>query len=134
MPSDTTITRSQRFPKKEKLCSKRIIDDLFKNGESFTVFPFRVVWLQAELPEAVPTQIVMSVPKRRIKKAADRNRIKRLMREGWRKHKYLVNERLDEKGVQWAIMLIYTGKEGLEYAVAEEKIILILQRLLKKIV
>ena len=68
-------------------------------------------YLEASLPEAVPCQAMVSVSKRSFKRAVDRNRIKRLMRENWRLQKQLVLETLDAQQKQWAIVFIFVGKE-----------------------
>jgi ribonuclease P protein component len=74
---------------------------------------------------------MMTAPKKRFPRAVDRNRIKRLMREAWRKNKHTLYTALNEQGKKLAIMLIYVGAELPEYKLAEDKIILILQRLSK---
>ena len=125
--------QSAKFPKKERLCSRKVLDALFTSGESFAMHPVRVVWLETELPEDVPVQVVMSVPKKRVKKAVERNQIKRQMQEAWRMHKWELCDALKAQNKQWALMLIYTGKAPLEHHIAQEKIILILQRLIKTI-
>ena len=68
-------------------------------------------YLEASLPEAVPCQAMVSVSKRSFKRAVDRNRIKRLMRENWRLQKQPVLETLDAQQKQWAIVFIFVGKE-----------------------
>jgi len=68
------------FPKSERLCSRKAIEALFASGNrSFTAFPLRVVYRQAE-----ETQLLISVSKRHFKHAVDRNRAKRQIREAWR--------------------------------------------------
>ena len=96
------------------------------------VHPFRIVWMWADLPHEVPAQLAISVPKRRLKRAPDRNRIKRLVRESYRKHKSIHYQFLETNGRQLAVMLIYMGGKDLDYAECEAKIILTLQRLVKK--
>jgi len=86
------------FRKEERLCSKRLIDDLFRNGSSFVLYPFRVVYLIAipatenvgtpsESQESAKVQILFSAPKRRFKQAVTRNLLKRRMREAYRLQK-----------------------------------------------
>jgi ribonuclease P protein component len=77
------------FSKEERLCSKRSIEDLFANGSSFVLFPFRVVYRieRTALDSSVPIQVLFSVPKRRFKRAVTRNLLKRRMREAYRLHK-----------------------------------------------
>lgn len=77
------------FSKEERLCSKRSIEDLFANGSSFVLFPFRVVYRieRDALGSSAPVQVLFSVPKRRFKKAVTRNLLKRRMREAYRLQK-----------------------------------------------
>src|SRR5690606_11303824 len=74
------------FKKEERLCNKRLIKALYESGSSFVLYPFKVVFLPTnEL--AVPAQVVISAPKRRFKRAVDRNLLKRRMREAYRLQK-----------------------------------------------
>ncbi|VAW29050.1 Ribonuclease P protein component [hydrothermal vent metagenome] len=77
-------------------------------------------------------KVLFSVPKRNFNRAVDRNRIKRLMREAYRRNKSIFPGQ--EKGCrhQLLIGLIYTAKVHMDYAEIERKIILILQQLLEK--
>lgn len=80
------------FPKTERLKSKKHIETLFQSGEAFFVFPFKVIYLfHTPLPNSPFTtssvQIVASVPKRKFKKAHDRNQIKRRIKEAYRLQK-----------------------------------------------
>ena len=67
--------------KQERLKSKKLIEKLYKEGSSVKAFPLRMVFLQTEHTSDYPAQIGVSVAKRNFKKAPDRNRLKRLMRE-----------------------------------------------------
>src|SRR5436190_16664548 len=113
------------FGKEERLCSRKIIDDLFINGKSFNDFPFRALWMVSPLPSGQPLQVVFIVPKRNFKKAVDRNRIKRQMREIFRHHKHLLAETCQEVNKQVALVLIFNGKNRLLYSGMESKIIII---------
>ena len=120
----------QTFTKAERLCSKILIDKLIETGKSFNISPFRSIWLEVS-ESSVPVQFVISVPKRNFKKAVDRNRLKRQTREAYRKNKKLLYDHLDDKKV--LLMLIYTAKTMIEYKELEEKIIMILQRLIENV-
>ncbi len=120
----------QTFTKAERLSSKVAIDTLFTTGKSFHNSPFKIFWL--EVAESIsPVQIVISVPKRLFKSAVDRNRLKRLLREAYRKNKNVLLEKLENKKVH--LMFIYTSKTMVEYREAEEKMILALERLNKNL-
>jgi len=109
---------------------------LFKGGDSFFVFPFKVFYVIVDNKEApYPAKVLISVPKRNFKRAVDRNRIKRLVREAYRKNKaLLVSDDENKKRARgmYLIGLIYTPKVHMDYAEIERKIILILQQLQKK--
>jgi len=119
----------QTFSKSERLNSKKVIDELFEKGKSFNQFPLKIIWRL--LPdEYTHTQVLFSVPKRIYKRAVDRNRIKRLMREAYRKNK---KELIDAVGLKKiAIMMIYLDKQIMDYHQLEKEIILGLKRLIKE--
>ncbi len=95
--------------KEERLCSKKVIDKLFAEGESFLAFPLKVVHLQTDLPQPVKVQSGFTVSKKIFKRAVKRNRIKRLMREAYRLNKQKLTTLADNK--QMAVFFIFIGKE-----------------------
>lgn len=120
--------KQHTFRKGERLCSKTLFEALFTDGESFANFPFRMVYRVTELSEEVPAQIAFSVSKKRFKKAVDRNRVKRLMREAYRQHKSIHYDYLEQQQQQVAMLIIFTGKEEPTYRDTEKKIIRLLKR------
>lgn len=102
----------ESFGKKEKLKSKIIIDRLFAEGNSLKKYPLRLIFLPLENTSEAVNKAAVSVPKRNFKRAVDRIKIKRLMREAYRKNKYLVTSNLD---TSFALMFIYTGREINDY-------------------
>ncbi|QIA09851.1 ribonuclease P protein component [Draconibacterium halophilum] len=100
---------SYSFKKEERLCSKKVIDKLFTEGESFLSFPLKVVYKVSELPKPVPTQAGFSVSKKIFKRAVKRNRIKRLMREAYRLNKQMLPTLAENQ--QMAVFFIFIGKE-----------------------
>ncbi|WP_132779323.1 ribonuclease P protein component [Sphingobacterium alimentarium] len=105
------------FTKEERLCSKSKIDSLFHGGSSFIIYPFRVVYFVRPVTSSThPVQAILSVSKRRFKRAHDRNRIKRLMREVYRLQK---NELLYDEVMKYDLNLDlaiqYVGKEELNF-------------------
>lgn len=123
-------TRRHTFPKEEHLCRKKLIDELFgKRSSSFGVYPLRVVWLPSKSPTASPPQVLISVSKRGFKRAVDRNRLKRFIREAYRLNKYQL---LEHPGghLVGVLGIIYTGKEKSALALVEKKLISAFHRLL----
>ena len=79
-----------KFYKEERLCSKKSLDLLFKNGSSFLLYPFRITYLFIDEVHPYPAQVVINVAKKRYKRAVDRNLIKRRTREAYRLQKQLL--------------------------------------------
>ena len=108
----------QTYKKIEKLKSEKLIEKLFSEGQSVAVYPLRLVYLKTNYDDPVKVKTGVSVSKRNFKKAVDRNRIKRLMREAYRlnKSKYLNNI-----SDQYAFMILYIGKTGTDFETISKK-------------
>ncbi len=117
------------FNKKERLKSKKQIEKLFGEGKSVTAFPLKVFYIPVEDAE-VQFKVAVSVPKRNFKKAVDRNRIKRLMREAYRLNKQVIFNNIEGN---FALLILYLGKDLPEYRRVEKSLISILQKLVKEI-
>ena len=122
------------FKKEERLCSKILIKKLFDQGAVLSISPFRTLYMETTFEAPVPLQIVISVPKRRFKKAVDRNRIKRHIREAYRLNKAALWESLILHKKQCVILFIYTQNNRYLFKELESKIILTLQQIKNKIV
>jgi ribonuclease P protein component len=116
--------------KQERLKSKKLIEKLYKEGSSVKAFPLRMVFLQTEHTSDYPAQIGVSVAKRNFKKAPDRNRLKRLMRESYRLQKEIVYHNLD---VPYVFMISYLGKEEKDYEEIYAKMNKLLNLFIKQI-
>ena len=119
----------QTFCKDERLSSRNLIKKLFDEGEKRFSYPFRVTYLNCEIPSKYPVQLLISVPRSLFKKASDRNRIKRLIREAYRRNKYILYDPLNRSNKQILLCLAYTSKEIVSFDIIKEKIIVLLQRL-----
>ncbi len=125
-----TIKQQLTFKKEEKLKSKKLIEILFKQGASFSNFPFRVLYIFTE-KNIAPLQSGFAVSGKNFKKSVDRNRIKRLTREAFRLQKNNLIEILKRNGRFMTVFFIYTGKEMPEYKNIFERMQLALNRLNK---
>ena len=81
---------SHRFKKEERLCSKKLIEKLFAEGDSFLVFPFKIVFVAVDYQGDYPAKAAFAVSKKLFKKAVHRNLIKRRIREAYRLNKHML--------------------------------------------
>lgn len=110
------------FKKEERLCNKRLIEQLFHKGSSFHLYPFRVTFLLSK-EILVPAQVLIAVPKKRFKRAVDRNLLKRRIREAYRIHKSkMLYEFLDQQQSKVIFSIQYIGKEIQDYSFIELKL------------
>jgi ribonuclease P protein component len=122
------------FNKEERLCNIKLIDKLYHNSSSFLVYPFRILWMPAATDSEFPVQVLISVPKKRFKRAVDRNLIKRRIREIYRLQK---SEELfpflNQRSEKIILGINYIGNEIAEYTFLEKKFSSAIQRLKKNI-
>ena len=118
------------FIKEEKLKKRKLIAELFASGKSISVFPLKLVYLEMDHDSNYTIKAGVSVSKRNFNKAVDRNRIKRLMRETYRKNKYLIYNSEDTK--KHIFMFIYQGRKEETYQVIEERMIKLIERFIVK--
>lgn len=126
------ISKQFTFGKNERLKSRKLIERVFREGKNFAVYPYRVYYINGlglAGSSAQRIQFGVGIGKKNFKKAVDRNRIKRLTREAYRLQKKILQEGT-QKDIQWAIFLIYTGKELPEYDKLYEKLAVILKKLI----
>ena len=122
------------FKKEERLCSKKSLDLLFKNGSSFLVYPFRITYLFVDELHQHPAQVVINVAKKRYKRAVDRNLIKRRTREAYRLQKeLLLYSHLKPHTELLLLSLQFIGKEKYEYDFLEKKLALAFKKLISQI-
>mgnify|MGYP003333621134 FL=1 len=119
---------SQHFSKEDRLCSSLRIETLFSEGERLYEFPFKAIWQEDDTLQST-VKVAISVPKKRLSKASQRNHIKRLVREAYRKQKALLVEKLLQENKSINLMLVYTLPSILSFTEIEDKISVTLQRL-----
>lgn len=118
------------FGRKEKLKSRKKIEELFLNGKNFSVFPLRVTYQFVPSQEAL-IQVGVTAGKRHFKRAVDRNRIKRLIREAYRLQKIELTETLKQNHQNGFLFFMYTDKTIASFQVIKEAMNKCLQRLKK---
>jgi ribonuclease P protein component len=123
------------FKKEERLCNKKLIDELFHNGSSFLCYPFKASWLLVDdSTQTTSAQLLISVSKRRYKRAVDRNLIKRRLREVYRlqkqQHLYDLLINADKKII---LSLGYIGKQIEPFELFEKKMLKLLKQLSEQV-
>ncbi len=105
------------FRKEERLCSKKLLDELFLSKQSvqFFQFPLKAFWLFTDSKSIGPVQVVFPVSKRLFKRAHDRNRIRRMMRESFRLQKNDLYRQLAQQNLSGLLSISYIAKEKVEY-------------------
>ena len=100
----------ENLPKYERICKENDIQLLFDKGEGFSVYPFRVVFLfRRDESRPVTCRLLVSVSKKRFHHAFKRNRVKRLIRESWRKNKAPLYEICQKDNISVDVALVYNA-------------------------
>ncbi len=121
------------FHKEERLCSQKIIGELFTSGESFLAYPLKVVFMKTDLFQDYPVQAAFTVSKRNFKRAVKRNLLKRRMREAYRTNKLSFYSEIAAKNLHIAVMFVFVGKELIEFPAIEKGMISAFKKLSGKI-
>ena len=127
------MTTAPTFKKEERIVSNLLIETLFEKGnsQSLSAYPLRAVYLKTEHREGcAPVQLLISVPKKKFKHAVDRNRVKRQIREAYRKNKVLLEGTLDE-GQMLLIAIIWLSDKHYATNEVEKRVINLLKQMAK---
>ncbi len=121
------------FKNNERLKSKKEIALLFDKGKTFISEPFKIIWNFSDIKNNYPAKIAISVPKRNYKKAVDRNFIKRQIREGYRKNKYILYRYLTQKNLKISLIIIFLNRNKYKTTDIEQSVIKLLNLIINKI-
>ena len=127
------MTAAPTFRKQERIVSDLLIETLFEKGnsQSLNAYPLRAVFLKTEHREGcAPVQLLISVPKKKFKYAVDRNRVKRQIREAYRKNKSLL-EGTTEEGKMLLIAIIWLSDKHFATKEVEKKVVSLLKQMAK---
>jgi ribonuclease P protein component len=116
------VSKRETFKKSERLCSKKAINELFENGNSFFSFPFQIVWIKSTLEIPFPAQVMFSVPKKGFKLSVERNLIKRRFKEAYRKNKHTLYSLLSSQNLKIVFIIIFKGKTIPDYTTLEKSV------------
>lgn len=128
MPN-TDKKRTFSFPKKEKLKSKKQIELLFANSASINNYPLKLLYHKTMFLDGSNTKTMFVVPKRNVRGAVKRNRIKRLLREAYRLNRQNTFNNIEGN---FALAILYLGKEMPKYELVEKKMLGLIEKFLKK--
>ena len=124
------MSAAERFTlsKEERICSKKLINELFTgNGRSMTAFPLRVVFMKRTIVDDQPrAAMLVSVPKRYFKHAVDRNRVKRQVREAFRRNKSIITQNLTDDHEAVAMAFVWLTDEKFPSSEVENRMVRLL--------
>ncbi len=127
------MSAAERFTlsKEDRICSKKLINELFTgNGRSMTAFPLRVVFMKRTIIDDQPrAAMLVSVPKRYFKHAVDRNRVKRQVREAFRRHKSMITQNLTDDHESVAMAFVWLTNEKYPSSEVENRMVRLLTRI-----
>ena len=127
------MSAAERFTlsKEERICSKKLINELFTgNGRSMTAFPLRVVFMKRTIIDDQPrAAMLVSVPKRYFKHAVDRNRVKRQVREAFRRNKSIITQNLPDDHEAVAMAFVWLTDEKFPSSEVENRMVRLLTRI-----
>jgi ribonuclease P protein component len=117
------------FGKAYKLCSKKDIETLYREGRDVKSFPFYLKYSIGAVKNA-PFQIVLVVPKKKFRNATTRNQIRRYIREAIRLEKNMLEEKLLGKEITVSLFLVYAGDADISFSSAKKDVVKLFKKLI----
>ena len=117
----------------ERIKHRKIIEEIFSTGNAIYKDFIRINYIETNFDDDTIAKVAFSVPKKKFKRAYKRNRLKRIMREVYRKNKPEFYDILSNKNTKIALLFVYLDNEIKEYDIIEKSMKLALDKLVKKI-
>lgn len=114
--------KNYSFSKQERVCNRDDFQKLISEGKSFYSYPFRCIYLWKD-GSNFSARIAVSVSKKKFKRAVDRNKIKRLIRENYRLEKGILYQKYADTPKSIDILLIYTETKIVAFSVLKKRMI-----------
>jgi len=117
----------------ERIKHRKLIEDIFSKGNTIYKDFIRINYIESDFSDDIIAKVAFSVPKKKFKRAYKRNRLKRIMREVYRKTKPDFYEILSNKSIKIALLFVYLDDEIKNYEIIEKTMKSALKKLVKKI-
>jgi len=117
----------------ERIKHRKIIEEIFSKGSTVYKDFIRINYIKADFKDGKIAKVAFSVPKKKFKRAYKRNRLKRVMREVYRKNKPEFYDILSNKSIKIALLFVYLDDEIKDYDIIEKTMKSALDKLVKKL-
>lgn len=131
--SVVNMAKKFSYGKEEKLKSRKLMEQLFSQGKAFTMFPLKVFYMPVAEPLDFPVKAGVGTSSRNFKKATDRNRVKRLLREAYRTEKPALLDYTRNNNKQVAVFFLYIDKILPEYTAVQSRMKPAISKLIKQL-
>ena len=127
------MAKNFSYNAKEKLKSRKQLDALFTKGKSFLVFPVKIFFAEVNNESDAPMKVGVGVSSKHFKKAVDRNRIKRLLREAYRLNKIPLTEFIQINNKKIAVFFLFIDKTIPAFSLLQNKMPTVIAKLIKSL-
>jgi ribonuclease P protein component len=124
------MTAKDTFCKEERLKSNLTIQGLLRNGKTVSEFPLKIYWdISSDRLQKYPARVAISVPRRKFKRAVDRNLVKRRIKESYRLNKSIIYQALGKKDLRIVMIILFLSGEFISFDVLDT----VIRNLLRKL-